>query len=102
MVLVEMLLPLKDNSGTPFATQLYRELQEELAERFGGVTAYMRSPANGLWNDGVGGSRHDDVVLFEIMAETLEAPYWQTLKGKLADDFRQNDIVVRVTEITRL
>ncbi|RNJ41545.1 hypothetical protein B5V01_29235 [Mesorhizobium erdmanii] len=102
MVLVEMLLPLKDNSGTPFPTQLYRELQEALAERFGGVTAYMRSPANGLWNDGVGGSRHDDVVLFEIMAETLEAPYWQTLKGKLADDFRQNDIVVRVTEITRL
>ena len=77
-------------------------LEEALAERFGGVTAYMRSPANGLWNDGVGGSRHDDVVLFEIMAETLEAPYWQTLKGKLADDFRQNDIVARVTEITRL
>jgi len=102
MVLVEILLPLHDNAGTPFPTSLYRDVQEKLAKRFGGVTAYMRSPAKGFWNDGGGASREDDVVLFEVMAETLEAPYWQTLKGKLTEDFRQNDIVVRATQITRL
>ena len=42
------------------------------------------------------------MVLFEVMAEALDAPFWQTLKGKLADDFDQNDVVVRATEITRL
>ncbi|WP_322419448.1 hypothetical protein [Mesorhizobium huakuii] len=102
MVLVEILLPLNDNSGTPFPTTLYRDVQERLAEKFGGATAYMRSPANGLWHEGGGGSHHDDVVLFEVMAETLEATYWQTVKGKLAEEFRQNDIVVRATNITRL
>jgi hypothetical protein len=101
MVLVEILLPLNDNAGTPFPKSLYRDVQEQLAEKFGGVTAYMRSPAKGVWEDEGGAICEDAVVLFEVMAETLEAPYWQTLKGKLAEGFRQNDIVVRATQMTR-
>jgi hypothetical protein len=102
MVLIEILLPLNDNSAMPFPTSLFRGLQEQLAEKFGGVTTYMRSPAHGLWDDGSGIPHHDEMVLFEVMAEALDAPFWQTLKGKLADDFDQNDVVVRATEITRL
>ena len=54
MVLIEILLPLNDKSAMPFLTSLFRGLQQQLAEKFGGVTTYMRSPAHGLWDDGSG------------------------------------------------
>ncbi|MBZ9998200.1 hypothetical protein LB569_30800 [Mesorhizobium sp. BH1-1-4] len=93
---------MNDNLGNPFPREVYKHLQEQLTEKFGGVTAYTRSPASGTWNDEAGATRHDEVVLFEIMAETLDAAFWQTLKGKLADQFEQDDVIVRATEITCL
>jgi hypothetical protein len=45
MHLVEILLPLNDNSGRPFRTEKYAEVREHLTERFGGLTAFSRSPA---------------------------------------------------------
>jgi hypothetical protein len=100
MFLIEILLPLNDNAGNPFSRDNYREVQEQLTGKFGGVTAYTRSPASGTWRDGRGATYRDDVVLFEVMAETLDAAFWQMLKGRLAEQFDQNDVIVRATEIT--
>jgi hypothetical protein len=51
MHLVEILLPLNDNSGRPFRTEKYAEVREHLTERFGGLTAFSRSPAQGTTSD---------------------------------------------------
>ena len=45
----------------------YVELRSELADRFGGVTAYMRAPARGLWKGDTGETTRDDIVIFEVM-----------------------------------
>jgi hypothetical protein len=49
MHLVEILLPLNDNRGRPFAPEKYPAVRQHLTERFGGLTAFTRSPAQGGW-----------------------------------------------------
>jgi hypothetical protein len=51
MHLVEILLPLNDNSGQPFGAGKYAAIREHLTEQFGGLTAFTRSPAPG-YDDG--------------------------------------------------
>ena len=49
MHLVELLLPLYDNDGRPFGGAALDRVRDELAARFGGVRAFSRSPAEGVW-----------------------------------------------------
>jgi len=49
MYLVQILLPLYDNEGHTFEASEYVRLRAELADRFGGVTAYPRVQASGVW-----------------------------------------------------
>jgi hypothetical protein len=70
MHLVEIFLPLNDNDGRPFGTEKYAEVREHLTARFGGLTAFSRSPAQGTTSDG-GKTVHDEIIVFEVMAETL-------------------------------
>jgi hypothetical protein len=51
MHLVQLLLPLYDNERRPFARERLDAVRAELAERFGGVTAFLRAPASGVWVD---------------------------------------------------
>src|ERR1700716_393427 len=51
MQLVEIFLPLNDNSGRPFGTEKYAAVREHLTESFGGLTAFSRSPAQGTTSD---------------------------------------------------
>jgi hypothetical protein len=107
MHLVQLLLPLHDNAGRAFAGTVYVQVRNELTERFGGVTAYQRSPAVGLWKDdaqgaAAGGVHADDVVIYEVMTDTLDRAWWGRYGAELAQRFRQKDLVVRAMPIERL
>ena len=97
MHLVQFFLPLRDNHGQPFAKALFSEVRRELAERFGGVTSYLRAPAQGLWEDGDGDLCRDEVVLFEVMAPQLEAAWWRQYRASLERRFAQEAVLVRAT-----
>jgi hypothetical protein len=43
MYLIEILLPVRDNEGRPFAATSYQSLRDELTEHYGGVTAFTRA-----------------------------------------------------------
>ena len=47
--LIQLLLPLYDNLGNRFPAKSYATVRSDLAERFGGITAHSRAPAEGLW-----------------------------------------------------
>jgi hypothetical protein len=50
MLLFQILVPLTiDGRGSKKAHQVLRRIESELAAKFGGVTAYTQSPAEGLW-----------------------------------------------------
>ena len=101
MHLVEILLPLRDNDGQPFGHALLAEVREALVERFGGLTAFTRSPAEGLWDEGCGRSR-DEIVVLEVMAETLDRDWWRKYRTSLERRFRQDEVVIRASEVERL
>ena len=101
MNLVEILLPLYDNEGRRFGSGEYDRVSEELAARFGGVTAFRRSPAEGVWREG-GEESRDRVVIFEVMTNGLDRAWWREYRGELERRFRQEKIVVRATEFEEL
>jgi hypothetical protein len=100
--LIEILLPLSDNEGKPFAADLHGQVRDELVEHFGGVTAFTRSPAEGLWREGGGEPDRDDIVILEVMADWLDRGWWRGYRTELERRFRQDEIVVRAREVELL
>ena len=95
MYLIEIFLPLSDNYGVRFERSQYETVEKELSERFGGVTSYPRAPATGLWKASEATTQEDDLVVYEVMAKTLDVDWWSTYRTKLEQVLRQERILVR-------
>ena len=71
MFLIQILLPLsaascnRDEIRAAFAVT-----REELVTAFGGVTAYSRTPAEGVWTDPEGDLQQDRMVMVEVVTTT--------------------------------
>lgn len=102
MYLIQLLLPLYDNDNQAFPGQLFNEVGETLVARFGGLTAFTRAPATGLWKEGGERTERDDVVVYEVMAETLDRAWWGDYRGRLEARFKQDELVVRAWPIEQL
>ena len=64
--------------------------------------AFERSPGEGLWRGEGASTQRDVVVVYEVMVEELDAPWWCGYRGELERLFRQDEIVMRSTAIVRL
>jgi hypothetical protein len=102
MHLVQILLPVRDDEGHAFSRDLFAAVRLELTERFGGVTAYARAPARGLWKDDDGAVASDDVVVYEVMVDDLDEVWWAATRERLRQRFRQDELVVRALPARRL
>jgi hypothetical protein len=92
--LVQILLPLYGNEGRPLPRELFDEVRRELTEAFGGVTAYVRAPAQGLWQDEERVVR-DDVLIHEVMVDGVDRQWWADYRERLRIRFAQDVLVVR-------
>src|SRR3954467_12572816 len=92
--LVQILLPIYDNEGSKFASDVYGHVRSQLTESFGGLTAYTRAPAEGLWGTGDQVKR-DDIVVLESIVPALDRRWWHEYRKKLEQLSRQDQIVVR-------
>jgi hypothetical protein len=45
---------------------------------------------------------HDEIVVFEVMTEALDAAWWGNYRSQLERDFRQDQIVIRASTIALL
>jgi hypothetical protein len=97
MVLIQLLLP-TGASGDSAVTAL-AETRRELVDRFKGVTAYVRSPAKGLWTAPDGHTEADDVVMVEVVIDTFDRAWWRTYSATLAQRFAQDTIHVRALPV---
>lgn len=102
MFLVQILLPLYTNNRQLFPDPLYDDVRETLTERFGGVTAYQRSPALGHWKQTDAVVVRDDIVVFEVMLETLDRLWWSNYREQLRQTFQQEKLIVRALPIELL
>lgn len=103
MYLIQILIPVFDNAGHRFARDTFETVRAELLERFGGLTAFVQSPALGLWTDAQSGTTaRDDMILVEVMADTVDRVWWAGYRTRLEHRFRQDEIVVRALACERI
>ena len=101
MVLIQLLLPATGVARADDVAPL-AETRQELAERFNGLTAYLRSPAKGSWTAPDGHTEQDDVVMVEIVTETFDRAWWRSYAATLAVRFDQESIHVRAVPVDML
>lgn len=101
MHLVEILLPLTQRDGSPQPAEHFRLVRTELVDRFGGVTAFTRAPAEGLWDDG-GHVERDQIVTLEVMVDELDRGWWADYRVLLEQRFEQDEVAIAATAIERL
>jgi len=99
MHLIQLFLPLRDDTGHRFERADFDRVREELTECFGGVTAFVRSPAAGAWEDDDGDIQRDEMILIEVMVETLDRAWWQSYREEVCGRFRQDELLVRATAV---
>ena len=103
MHLVQILIPVFDNAGRRFEQHLFEAVRTQLIERFGGLTAFVQSPALGLWKDAESGTTTQDaMILIEVMSDTLDQAWWLAYRHSLEKIFRQNEIVIRTMVCQRI
>lgn len=101
MHVVEIFLPLTRRDGSEQPRDIFAALRRELVDRFGGLTAFTRAPAEGLWDDGDGVER-DRIVIFEVIAAELDRAWWSALKARLERDLGQDELLIRASAAERL
>ena len=99
MVLIQLLLP---TSGAASAEASLAQTRRELAQRFNGLTAYLRSPAKGFWTAPDGHTEQDDVVMVEVVTDRFDRVWWRTYVATLAERFGQQSIHVRAMPVEML
>lgn len=102
MQLIQILLPLYNNEKEAFPQSFFTPLREELASRFGGVTAYSSAPATGLWKENGDKTVKDKIIVYEVMTEELDLQWWEMFRKRIELVFQQDQVVIRAVPITRL
>ena len=103
MHLIEIFVPLPSGDAEHDGHSAVRRIVRDLTERFGGATAFTRTPAEGLWKDGDKGEvERDDIVVIEVMAEDLDRGWWTQFRERLETELEQDEILIRTTECERI
>ena len=80
--------------GINFLKKIFKEIKEELTEKFSGVTAFSQSPAEGVWED-EGYVQKDLIIIYEVMAAEFDQNWWRYFTAKLEIKLKQEKIVLR-------
>ena len=92
---VQILLPRGGGGHTEGRDADFAHTRAELVERYEGVTAYLRSPAQGAWTAPDGRVEDDEVVMIEVVVDTFDRAWWREYGERLARRFRQEAIHIR-------
>jgi hypothetical protein len=93
--LVQILLPRTRRDGAAVTTADFADTRAELVEAFEGVTAYLRSPAQGAWTAPDGHVEQDEMVMVEVLVDHFDREWWRAYAVILAARFQQESIHIR-------
>lgn len=97
---IQIYLPLYDPAGKALPESLYSKIKETLTEKFGGLTMYTRSPAEGLWKEGQENTVKDDILIYEVLAPELDKTFWLPFKEELKKQFKQQEVLISCAAVT--
>jgi hypothetical protein len=100
--LIQILLPLRARDGAEVPADLFAAVRVELAQRFGGVTAYSRSPATGLWKRTEAEVERDQVIMIEVVVDAFDREWWSQYREQLEQRFGQEEVHARAVPIERI
>ncbi len=101
--LVQVLLPTHTRDRSLVAAEEFVRVRLELTERFGGVTAYTRSPASGLWRrDQDESIESDQVVMVEVVVDRFDRQWWTGYREQLETRFGQDQVHARVLAMEQI
>jgi hypothetical protein len=100
--LIQILLPLHFGDGTNVPAEMFSQVRTELTEAFGGVTAYTRSPATGLWKRNEDDIERDQVIMIEVVSEIFDREWWRRYRECLERRFGQEEVHARALAIERI
>jgi hypothetical protein len=101
---IDIYLPLDYNDGRSIEENKFLAVQQELLNRYGGVTSIQRQfPLQGLWQSG-SAIFQDRVVVFTVMdfqtTTSFESiKYLERLKTRLKRRFQQLEILITIQEM---
>jgi hypothetical protein len=93
--LVQILLPRTRRDGAAVTPADFANTRAELVEAFDGVTAYLRSPAQGAWTAPDGHVEQDEMVMVEVLVDHFDREWWRAYAATLAARFKQKSIHMR-------
>ena len=86
----------------PVAPEEFARVRVELTERFGGVTAYSRSPATGLWKRDDEEIERDQVIMIEVVVEVFDREWWARYREQLETRFGQEEVHARALAMEQI
>jgi len=95
MYLFQILLPLFTKNNRQISRAEFSRVNDELTKRYGGVTSYMRAPAEGLWITSGNKKARDQIVTIEVMTSTRAKRWWRKYQKTLERRFDQQYVVIR-------
>ena len=99
MHLIQIFLPLSDDTGQRFQRDEYESVEQTFISRFNGFTAYRRAPAKGLWRSPSSQVQEDELIIYEVMAETVDRTWWTDYRKSLERQFKQQEVLIRAQSI---
>ena len=102
MQLVQVFVPvIWKEDPSRFASEVGQVVQE-LTERYGGATSFLRGAAQGLWKNDDGEVEADNVVVVEVQVSEVSIPWWSAFQTRLQRRFGQDEILVRYHDVHAL
>lgn len=101
MHLIQILLPILESNRELIPMELHTTVKAELTEKFGGITAHVRSPAEGRWRNADTEVR-DEIVIYEVMASELDETWWHDYRTALEARFHQGEVIIRAWPVSQL
>lgn len=102
MKLVEIYLPSRKSNGDEIESEEFDRVEQTLTEKFGGVTAYRRTPAIGHWKRSEGEVEVDDVTVIEVITHGLDRRWWIGYQQELLERFQQEELLIRISNVELL
>jgi hypothetical protein len=102
MNLIQIFLPIYNEQGEKFPSELYKDLIKKFSKIFGGATLYKRAPADGFWEEDTETIVKDELAIFEVMVKGVDEQYWSDQKQQLELAFKQKEILIRSIPIKLL
>ena len=102
MQLVQVFVPVIWREDPSRFSSEVTQVVQELTERFGGATSFLRGAAEGRWKNDDGEIEKDDVVVIEVQVSEVSIAWWSAFQTRLERRFGQDEILVRYHDVHAL